>query len=55
VIRYAKVIVSRVPPPPEPEPEPEKEIEVNKDKESEDIQEETIKTDAKTVENEEKK
>ena len=25
VIRYAKVIVSRVPPPPEPEPEPEKE------------------------------
>ena len=56
VIRYAKVIVSRVPPPPEPEPEPESEkiTEVNgenqesnnedvKDtKESEEINEKTV-------------
>ena len=55
VIRYTKVIVSHIPPPPEPEPELEKEVEVNKDEKSEDIQVKSIKTDAKIVENEEKK
>jgi len=44
VIRYAKVIISRVPPPPEPEPEPEKEkiTEVNgenKESNNEDVKE----------------
>ncbi len=69
VIRYTKVIVSRVPPPPEPEPEPEPEVkaeieqEITQDnKESETIsnenekekQQETEKADKETVEPEEK-
>jgi len=59
VIRYAKVIVSRVPPPPEPEPEPEKEkiIEVNGENEesnNEDVKEtkESEEINDKIVENE---
>jgi len=69
VIRYAKVIVSRVPPPPEPEPEPEPEVKAEieqeitqENKESEAIsnenekekQQETEKSDKETVEPEEK-
>ena len=67
VIRYAKVIVSRVPPPPEPEPEPEVKAELEQEitqdnKESEAIsnenekekQQETEKADKETVEPEEK-
>ncbi len=69
VIRYTKVIVSRVPPPPEPEPEPEPEINaeieqeiIQNDKESEVIskenekekQQETEKTDKEKVEPEQK-
>jgi len=69
VIRYAKVIVSRVPPPPEPEPEPvieaEAELEeeiTQENKESEAIsnenekekQQETEKADKETIEPEEK-
>ena len=67
VIRYAKVIVSRVPPPPEPEPEPEAKAELEEEitqenKESEAIsnenekekQQETKKADKETVEPEEK-
>lgn len=67
VIRYAKVIVSRVPPPPEPEPEPEAKAEVEEEitqekKESEAIsnenenekQQETEKADKETVDPEEK-
>jgi hypothetical protein len=61
VIRYAKVIVSRVPPPPEPEPEPgpenEKFTEVNGENEeskNEDVKEtkESEEINEKTVGNE---
>ena len=68
VIRYTKVIVSRVPPPPEPEPEPEPEVKTEleeeitqENKESEAIsnknekekQQETEKVDKEVVEPEE--
>ena len=66
VIRYTKVIVSRVPPPPEPEPEPEVKTELEEEitqenKESEAInnknekekQQETEKVDKEVVEPEE--
>jgi len=59
VIRYAKVIVSRVPPPPEPEPEPENEEITkvngeNKENNNEDVKEanESEEINDKTVGNE---
>ena len=54
VIRYAKVIVSRVPPPPEPEPEPEPELEAKADLEEE-ITQENKESEAISNENEKEK
>jgi len=54
VIRYAKVIVSRVPPPPEPEPEPVTEAEVEAELEEE-ITQENKESEAISNENEKEK
>lgn len=54
VIRYAKVIVSRVPPPPEPEPEPITEAEVEAELEEE-ITQENKESEAISNENEKEK
>ncbi len=53
VIRYAKVIVSRVPPPPEPEPEPEKVKITEENGENEENNNENVKETKESEESEE--
>ena len=54
VIRYAKVIVSRVPPPPEPEPEPETEKITKANGENEESKNEDFKETKESEENNDK-
>ena len=53
VIRYSKVIISRVPPPPKPEPEPEPEPKPEEESELESPLEDNVKAEAEVVEGEE--